>query len=551
MRTPSDELFQLIKSMSKQEKRYFKLFAARHVIGEQNNYLLLFDEVDRQKKYDEAAIREKFRKQRFVRQLHVMKNYLFTLIMRSLRNFYASDTDDKFHDMLRDAQILYDKGLHVQSQKVLDRARKQALEHERFLQLLEIQRWEHTIIHQNNEVNKLERYASRDVFGELEFIDKYRNLLQFQLLNDRMFIQYWKVGIARNKEEKEQMARIFDDALYQSPENAKSFLAKYYYHNALFTYQYCSGQLHSSHETISTLVRMIESLDPDMRRYASKYISALNNLYAVQKELKLNDEAFDTLRKLRDISVKSTTNKAELFMRSYILELDLYISTGEFSKGIATIPQIATDFEKYVGMINKQSKLVFYYNFAYICFGAGNYNEALTWNNQLLNDSDVSTREDIHCFGRILNLIIHYELGNNQLLEYIGKSTYRFLYKRKRLFKVETVILNFIKKYPNWANRERIAKGFQELYVELEKLSHDDYEKHAFEYFDFLTWLESKIHKKDFGRLKFERVHAQVVRGAQDVIANIPAPAVTGSGKGADDESSSSTPLPKRRKPAL
>lgn len=509
MRTPSDELFQLIKSMSKQEKRYFKLFAARHVIGEQNNYLVLFDEIDRQKKYDESAIRDKYKGQKFARQLHVVKNYLSTLIMRSLRNFYASDTDDKFHDMLRDAQILYDKGLHHQSQKVLERARKYASEHERFLQLLEIQRWEHTIIHQNNEVTKLEKYASRDVHKELEFIDKYRNLLQFQLLNDKMFIQYWKVGIARNKEEKEQMSRIFNDPLYSSAENADSFLAKYYYHNALFTFQYCSGQLLASYETMNTLVLMIEALDPHMSRYASKYISALNNLYAVQKELHLNDEAFETLRKLRHISVKSTTNKAELFMRSYILELDLYISTGDFAKGVSSIPDIARDFEHYVGMINKQSKLVFYYNFAYICFGAGNYNEALTWNNQLLNDSDLSTREDIHCFGRILNLIIHYELGNNQLLEYIGKSTYRFLYKRKRLFKVETIILNFIKKYPNWANREQILKGFHELYDELEKLSHDDYEKHAFEYFDFLTWLESKINKQDFGRLKFDKMHVQ------------------------------------------
>jgi hypothetical protein len=508
MRTPSDELFKLIKSLSKQEKRYFKLFAARHVIGEQNNYLLLFDAIDRQLKYDEAAIRQKFRKETFAKQLHVIKNYLFTLIMRSLRNFHASDTDDKFHDMLRDAQILYDKGLHAQSQKVLERARKYAVEHERFLQLLEIQRWEHTIIHQNNELSKLERYAARDIHDELEFIDKYRNLLQFQLLNDKMFIQYWKVGIARNKEEKEMMARIFDEQLFNSAENAKSFLAKYYYHNALFTYQYCSGQLQGSYETMNTLVLMIEALDPTLSRYASKYISALNNLYAVQKELQFNDEAFETLRKLRHISVKSTTNKAELFMRSYILELDLYISTGEFAKGASSIPQIAEDFGKYVGMINKQSKLVFYYNFAYICFGAGNHDEALSWNNQLLNDSDLSTREDIHCFGRILNLIIHYELGNNQLLEYIAKSTYRFLYKRRRLFKVETIILNFIKKYPNWANREQILKGFNELYDELKKLSHDDYEKHAFEYFDFLTWLESKIGRKDFGKLKYDKVHA-------------------------------------------
>lgn len=509
MRTPSDELFQLVQSLTKQEKRYFKLFAARHVIGEKNKYLLLFDEIERQKKYDEDAIKKKFKNEAFVKQLHVIKNYLHVLVMRSLRNFHASDTDDKFHEMLRDAQILYDKGLHKQSGKVLERARKFATENEKFLQLLEIQRWEHTIIHQNNDVSSLERYAGEDVLQELDVIDKYRNLLLYQLLNDKMFIQYWKVGIARTKQEKEQLKSILDAGLLDRDEDPRSFLARYYSQNALFTYHFCSGNLQKSYEVMTELVMMIESIDPGIKRYASKYISALNNLYAVQKELNLNKEAFDTLHKLREMSVKSTTNKVELFMRSYILELDLYISTGDFEKGKQTIPTIVEAFDKYVSMINKQSKLAFYYNFAYICFGAGNYDEALTWNNLLLNDSDVSTREDIHCFGRIMNLIIHYELGNNQLLEYIGQNTYRFLYKRKRLFKVETVILNFIKRYPNWANREQILKGFDELYAELEALSSDDYEKHAFEYFDFLTWLESKINKKNFGLLKYEKVQRQ------------------------------------------
>ena len=514
MRTPSDDLFQLIKSLTRQEKRYFKVFATRHVIGKENKYILLFDEVDKQKKYDESAIRWRFSNEPFAKQLHVVKNYLYDLILRSLRNFHSADANDNFNDILRDAQILYDKGLHKQSKRNLERARKTAYHNERFLQLLEIRQWEHTLMHQNNEVERLEKYASHDVFKELELLDRYRNLLLFQLLNDRMYIQYWRVGIARTATEKDQMARLFDEPLYRSHDNTQSFLAKYYYFNALFTFQFCSGNPAESHATMRELVRIIEESDPGIRTHTFRYISALNNLYAVQKELHLREAAFETLSKLRQVKVKSPTNKAELFMRSYILELDLYASTGDFNAGIKRIADIATDFKRYIGIVSKQDRLSAYYNFSYICFGAGNFDEALTWNNLLLNDSDLSTREDIHCFARILNLIIHYELGNNQLLEYIAKSTYRFLQKRKRLFKVETVILNFIKRYPNWANREQIAKGFHELHTELEQLSHDNYERHAFEYFDFLTWLESKMQRKDFGKLKFEKAQGQLTRSS-------------------------------------
>jgi len=38
-----DSLSTLIQSLSMNEKRYFKLFSEKHIIGEQNKYSLLFD----------------------------------------------------------------------------------------------------------------------------------------------------------------------------------------------------------------------------------------------------------------------------------------------------------------------------------------------------------------------------------------------------------------------------------------------------------------------------------------------------------------------------
>ena len=56
----SEDLHKLIKSLSQSEKRFFKIYASRHVIGEQNNYVQLFDAIANQKNYNEKAIKEKF-----------------------------------------------------------------------------------------------------------------------------------------------------------------------------------------------------------------------------------------------------------------------------------------------------------------------------------------------------------------------------------------------------------------------------------------------------------------------------------------------------------
>src|SRR5215207_9441723 len=97
-------LFLLIKSLSKSEKRYFKLFVAN---GKSDaNYLQLFEAMDRQEQFDEEAIRKKFKGKAFASQLHVAKIYLSELILKSLRNYHANDSvNGQILDLIRDTEI--------------------------------------------------------------------------------------------------------------------------------------------------------------------------------------------------------------------------------------------------------------------------------------------------------------------------------------------------------------------------------------------------------------------------------------------------------------
>ena len=166
--------------------------------------------------------------------------------------------------------------------------------------------------------------------------------------------------------------------------------------------------------------------------------------------------------------------------------------------GVKQITSALPDLPHYLRKSNRQQRLGLFYNLAYLHFGARLYDEALDWINQLLNDPEVKTRADIQCFGRLLNLVIHYELGNDQLLEYIGKSTYRFLSNRKRLFKVESTMLKLMRRYPKWLSREASIQGFSTLLEELKELQSDEFERKAFDYFNFIAWMESKISSDSF-----------------------------------------------------
>ena len=47
----NESVHELIKSLTKSEKRYFKLMSSRHTIGEENNYVILFDAIEKQIDY--------------------------------------------------------------------------------------------------------------------------------------------------------------------------------------------------------------------------------------------------------------------------------------------------------------------------------------------------------------------------------------------------------------------------------------------------------------------------------------------------------------------
>ena len=79
----SSDLFDLIKSLKQSEKRYFKIFSERHVIGEKNNYVMLFDAIDNMAEYDELAL---IKSNPFLKEslLSDQKYHLYGLILKSL-----------------------------------------------------------------------------------------------------------------------------------------------------------------------------------------------------------------------------------------------------------------------------------------------------------------------------------------------------------------------------------------------------------------------------------------------------------------------------------
>ena len=103
----------------------------------------------------------------------------------------------------------------------------------------------------------------------------------------------------------------------------------------------------------------------------------------------------------------------------------------------------------------------------------------------------INKRDDLKFYLLILNLIIHYELKNFILLNYKIKSAYRTLLKQNRLYKTEQAMLSFFRKIPDLNTQGEHNTHLINLRNALLSYRNEQYEKNAFEYFDFLEWVES------------------------------------------------------------
>ena len=83
----SEQLFRLIKSLTKSEKRSFKLYAQRSHNQSTSKFIQLFDILDSMEAYDEDMI---IKKSSHIKksQLSNLKRHLYSQIMKALRNIH-------------------------------------------------------------------------------------------------------------------------------------------------------------------------------------------------------------------------------------------------------------------------------------------------------------------------------------------------------------------------------------------------------------------------------------------------------------------------------
>jgi len=502
-----DELLRLVLSLSKSEKRYFKMFTSLQ--SGEKSYLKLFEYIEKTGEYDEEKIKKIFKEEDFIKRLPAVKNYLYGQILKSLRVIYSGNTvQSELKEMIEDISILYEKRLYKQCLKIIEKAKDLAKLNESLLQQMEINLLEQKVQMEVLNLDKFEKTLETSLDEDIKLLELQTNVVQYSNLYNQIVLINKKIKEARTEEELEQFDKIINHPLMRSVSLAKSFDSKYCFYQTHLIYNHAKGDNQASLEIAQKQMELLEEYPQKINETPKIYVTTLNNILLGHIHTH-NYKNFDRiLTKLRAFPLRSLNIETNRFVSSYIFEMVMYLDTGEFTKSIAIREDIIKGIEKYKDKINAIEEITLLYNLFYSYFGTGEYSKALGIINKLLNEYQKELRYDVQSAVRILNLILHYELKNTSLMEYNAISAYRFLYKSKRLYKLEKIVLDFIRKKMHhiYTPKDQI-EAFIELRKEFLELAEHPYEKKAFEYFDYISWLDSHIEKKTFEEIIKEKFH--------------------------------------------
>ncbi|NNF01589.1 MAG: hypothetical protein HKN22_02805 [Bacteroidia bacterium] len=502
-----DAVYDLVKSLSKQEKRYFKLYASRHLVKGSNKHLIMFDVFSTAKDFDEQKLKEKISDKALRKRFSVAKYQMGQHVLRSLAAFHSfNSVDARIHEKIQQIQILYQKALLEQCNKLIRSTKEFCYKYEKYnflIQLIDIER-------ENYIISKFHKTAASEIAvlktEKKIVLEKMRSIKACMDLADEFYLLRNTIGRVRNSEQRTKLNQLVSVPVFAEESLAFTPLAKVWWHRAQVGYGFLVGNTKHWLEHAYKMVTVFDENADLISDNVRFYLSSLFILAYAQFDSKLTDDFKLTLNRMKQVEFDHPRSmdmivRGYMFETIYTLELRYYIKSGKFKEAKKCVKEINDLLPQFEQKIAVSDELVLWYCMACVQFGLKDYRKCINWLNKVIETAHTETREDIQSAVRILNLICHYELEHSEYLPYVYRSTVRFLSQRKRLFPMEKLFLSYLRKVNDVINRAELKRIFEELGEKLESEKNRQAQIVADTEFDLNAWLVSKISKKDFAEV--------------------------------------------------
>lgn len=497
---PTADLFNLIKSLDKNEKRYVTLFLASGVYKNNKHSITLFKAISKQNEFDEEAIKKQFAKS-FSKRLSAEKNKLFDLVLESMIFLYRDSMPERrvTRNRLR-SWFLFQKGLRPLGWKYFNKAKAIAEQYEFFPHLLTmayIENHETRFGSAGDMVFSKEKYHKRDQ----EILQAANNDLILHTLFTEL-IELQKYAGINKKSVEARLEQIIKHPLVKSAKKLSAFSSIMSRHDILGIYYAMKSDYRQAYISFGEQAEAIEKSKVPVDQNYTRYLNVLSN-QLMHAALSRKYEVIPTLaQKLKKVSDKvrdyfSYDTSYNDFIGIHIYELVSWKNQGDTKTGVQLLMRLEKDFIQYRPVMRDTMIIGFLFLFGTYHFYLGNLKKALHYLNDFVDSTDVDTGQNFQCMTRLVKLLLHYDLGHYDLLPSLSQSTIRLLKKNDWYGPFEKELLSFCQKSAQGENKTALDL----FYAATRKHAPASYGYGAWSDFDFNAWAESHLKNRLFVQL--------------------------------------------------
>jgi hypothetical protein len=504
----TDSLFQLIKSLHKAEKRHFKLYIKRSSAKEDLKIVELFDALDKLAEYDERILLKKLPSIQKP-QLNNIKTHLYKQVLASLRDLKSTDTLElQLSEQLDNARILYNKGLKHQALKILERAREIAKANGKFNYLAQVISLEKKIetLHITRSIQEKTEKLTQEALEISGHIDRVTRLSNLAL---RLYGWYTKHGHARNEKDEAGIRQFFKEQLPEDAFQLTDFYERLYLYQSYTWYAFIRQDFLMYYRYAQKWVDLFDENEVMKKVELGHYIKGMHNLLNAHFDLRnyqLFEKVLEEFETFSHTPIALQHDNFRIHTSIYInsARLNWHLMTGTFKEGLKMVDSVLTNLDEYALYVDPHRIVVFNYKLATLYFGSGDYKTSIDFLQKIINDTSADLRIDLQSYARLMHMLAHYELGNDEIIESLIKSVYRFMAKMKNLTVVEEEMFRFIR-HSFGVSPRKMKPELEKFLHKIKHLEKDRFETRAFAYLDIISWVESKVYEKPMAEIINEK----------------------------------------------
>jgi hypothetical protein len=498
----ADMLSRLINTLTKAEKRYFRMYTAL----QQGNkdYVNLFDLMEHQSFKSTAEVKLAFQQQYAGCSYDVCSKYLYKVLLDCLLHLRLQKQSTAMLTAgILKCDILFERSLHEDALKQLQKIQTTAASNEKHLLLLWAQQQEIQLLQQLNfsgiTAEELSHKQS-DIQHTLDDIQQIRKQTSlYETLRHTLLYR----GSARTIRQQESVDVLHAEMPAPVPDSTTSLkthlLFQAHYHLATSDHPAALQVFHQLNQLLETNPALFEDTPAD-------HLLIIEGILDSLRAGKHYEELFsfvDKIKRLKSDSVYFEIMQQRLL---FIYESGAYIDSGDFSFALKLLQQYAPTIRKNIPLMDISKQAEIYLYMALIYLGNEDINNAHNSLEQVLQSNLYSTLP-IYRTCRLVHLLIQYELGNFEYIRYETRAFRRHLQPdARRSYMLERTVIKFLGSGEIPAVTSFRTALWKKINASFDKIRADKYERQQLKLFDFSAWIEAKLKRKSLGTVLQEKI---------------------------------------------